>query len=163
MLMTMRSFESGLLKLAFEENHMQDAINKTLGTKLTPRQAAAVKLRSVYVNLAPSGRNQLQEVLLRHMYLINGTNAYLSWKKWNELDRRTTYLDLSEHVSPVAANAWFDWAFWVAAAMPTASDCRTIIGDFVKQLVILRFMEEPLPSGGHVKKTSAKQKRGARR
>jgi hypothetical protein len=109
--------------------------------KKTRRQLAAAKLLAVYANLAHTERDLLQEMLLKHAFLCVGNSFYREWAPWNESDRRSSYLELLEHVSADAANAWFDWAAEITRESLSARTVRDVIVDFIRQLVSFRFLE----------------------
>jgi hypothetical protein len=109
--------------------------------KKTRRQVAAVKFLAIYANLAHSERDHLQEMLLQHAFLSVGNSFYTDWAAYNECDVRTSYLGLLEHVSADAASAWYKWAAEIAMENLSAKTVREVILDFIRELVICRFLE----------------------
>jgi len=78
-----------------------------------------------------------------HAFLLEGTNSYLFWDKWNESDRRWSYLQLTNTVSEEVANAWFEWAQEISEGNPSRATCKVAILDVMRQLVRLKFLESP--------------------
>ena len=107
-------------------------------------QGAGLKLFYVYSKLIEYDRRSVEVLLEQHTFLLEGTNSYLLWEKWNESDRRWSYLQLLHIPSEEVANAWFDWAQEISEGNPSRATCKEAILDVMGELARLRFLESPL-------------------
>jgi hypothetical protein len=94
---------------------------------------AAAELLTICANLSHADKLFFTYLLLQQMFLRNGTNPYVAWAEWNEFDRRTYYLLLSE-ISEDLANAWYDWAFAVSNEDPSRRRDNTVL-DLLRDLI----------------------------
>src|SRR5580700_6539703 len=104
-------------------------------------QGAGAKLFYVYSKLIESDRRSVEVLLDHHAFLRGGTNSYLLWDKWNESDRRGSYVRLLNTVSEEVADAWFDWAQEISDWNPSRATCKEAILDVMGELVRLKFLE----------------------
>jgi hypothetical protein len=115
-------------------------------TKIQPFRlhGTGAKLFYAYSRLVESDRRAVEVLLEKHAFLLEGTNSYLLWDKWNESDRRWSYLQLLHIPSEEVANAWFDWAQEISEGNPSRATCKEAILDVMGELARLRFLESPL-------------------
>jgi hypothetical protein len=114
-------------------------------TKIQPFRlhGTGAKLFYAYSKLVESDRRAVEVLLEKHAFLLEGTNSYLLWDKWNESDRRWSYLQLLHIPSEEVANAWFDWAQEISEGNPSRATCKEAILDVMGELARLRFLESP--------------------
>jgi hypothetical protein len=105
------------------------------------------KLFYAYSQLIECDRRTVEVLLEQHAFLLKGTNSYLLWDKWNESDRRWSYLQLLDTVSEEVANAWFDWAQEISEGNPSRATCKEAILEVMGELVRLKFLESPVQQG----------------
>jgi hypothetical protein len=125
------------------------ATSKQQCAKIRPfrLQGAGADLFHLYSKLIESKRCAVEVLLEQHAFLLEGTNSYLLWDKWNESDRRWSYLQLLNTVSEEVANTWLDWAQEISEGNPSRATCQEAILDVMGQLVRLKFLESPLEQG----------------
>jgi hypothetical protein len=116
-------------------------------------QGAGAKLFGVYSKLVEPKRRSIEVLLEQHAFLLEGTNSYLLLDKWNESDRRWSYLQLLNTVSEEVAHAWLDWAQEISEGNPSRATCKEAILDVMGQLVRLKFLESPLEQGIALQRT----------
>ena len=118
-------------------------------TKIQPfsLHGPGAKLFYAYSKLIECDRRTVEVLLEQHAFLLEGTNSYLLWDKWNESDRRWSYLHLLNTVSEEVAKAWFDWAKEISEGNPSRATCKEAILDVMCQLVRLKFLESPSHQG----------------
>jgi hypothetical protein len=110
-------------------------------------QGAGAKLFYVYSDLTESDRRSVEVLLEQHAFLLEGTNSYLWWDNWNEIDRWWSYSRLLNTVSEEVAHAWFDWAHEISERDPSRAACREAVLDIMRELVRLKFLESPFQQG----------------
>jgi hypothetical protein len=110
-------------------------------------QGAGANLFYVYSKLIESDRRSVEDLLDYHAFLPGGTNSYLLWEKWNESDRRGSYLQLLDTVSEEVASAWSDWALEISEGNPSRATCKEAIFNVMAELVYLKFLESPVQQG----------------
>jgi hypothetical protein len=106
---------------------------------------AGVKVCEAYARLKTEARREVEDLLLRHAFLLNGRSSYANWGLWNQVDRRTSFLLLMTSASEEMANAWCDWAFEISTKPMSQHARRQAILSMVEKLVLIKFFEEPSP------------------
>jgi hypothetical protein len=123
-------------------------------TALIDLHCAEVKAYQAYSRLETSGRNEVENLLLRHAFLLGGRDSYVDWGRWNEIERWWSWKLLRDKASEEMANAWHDWAFEISKMPMSELARRDAILKMVRKFVILKFLEAPLP--GRVKRLPKK-------
>ena len=129
--------------------NMKTATRRRKFAKIQPLRlrGAGAKLFYVYSKLIESDRRSVEVLLEHHAFLRGGTYSYLLWDKWNETDRRGSYVQLLDTVSEEVADAWFDWAQEISEGNPSLATCKEAILDVMGELVRLRFLESLFQQG----------------
>jgi hypothetical protein len=116
-------------------------------------QGAGANLFYVYSKLIESDRRSVEVLLDYHAFLPGGTSSYLLWDKWNESDRRGSYVQLLDTVSEEVADAWFDWAHEISDRNPSEATCKKAVLDVKGELVRLKFLESLFQQGVDLPRT----------
>jgi len=114
--------------------------------KKTRREIAALNLLSFYAGIEPSERNLFQELLLQHVSPYQVPYSYCSG---GQVDRRSCYIQLSEHACPNVAGSWQKWASEIAEEDPSADTIRVLILALLMELVNMEFFGGNTPFGHH--------------
>jgi hypothetical protein len=140
-----------LICLKFREGHQPGAgVNATESgprTYYPPVNArgAGVEVYRIYAGLRTPERRVLEDVLLRQAFFPDGPNAYGEWGAWNLTGRRWASSQLNIKISPQTAAAWLSWARETSVSMLGPDSCRGLILTMVRNLVLLKLVEPPLP------------------
>lgn len=109
----------------------------------------AAKLFAIYSNLNDSKRRLLEDLLMKHIFLLGGMSNYRPSFRPTKSDEPPAgwgaWKWLYENVSADAADAWTAWAGYISSSYPTEKSRRDTILEFLGELVRLKFLEEPLP------------------
>ena len=133
--------------MSLSTNTTKAALGREVAIRLFNLHVESVKLYQAYVQLETGGRQEVEDLLLRHIHLLNGMNPYSYWGRWNEVARRTSFLLLLNKASEEIAKAWYDWAVAISKTRTSPVACRDAVLYMVRQFVMLKFMEAPLSSG----------------
>jgi hypothetical protein len=104
------------------------------------------ELLQICAKLPIQDRQQFTDLLLKHVFLMNGADCYVPWGRWNLFELRTSYLTLL-NISIGLADFWWEWALVLSKEPPTCRPEASVL-NLIRELTLQNFLLDPFEPVG---------------